>query len=178
LRPRRLRHARRRRGAGERAAGLCRLARRRVERPVARHGAQRRAARHRRGPPARVLAALEPADGAGRVNTPLTDAVSRAEIEDLFYREAELLDAWQLDDWLKLMADDATYYVPPNDKPDADHRFTLFTIADDIVRLRERVIRLKDPNCHAEYPPSRTRRLITNVRITGLEDDLISASAN
>jgi p-cumate 2,3-dioxygenase beta subunit len=112
------------------------------------------------------------------VNTPLSAAVSRAEVEDLFYYEAELLDAWKLDDWLKLMAEDATYYVPPNDKPDADHRFTLFTIADDIVRLRERIIRLKDPNCHAEYPPSRTRRMITNVRITGLEDDLISASAN
>ena len=112
------------------------------------------------------------------MNTPVAAAVSRAEIEDLFYYEAELLDAWRLDDWLKLMAEDAGYYVPPNDKPDADHRFTLFTIADDMVRLRERVIRLKDPNCHAEYPPSRTRRLITNVRITAIEDDIVSASAN
>jgi p-cumate 2,3-dioxygenase subunit beta len=112
------------------------------------------------------------------VNTPLTDAVSRAEIEDLFYHEAELLDGWKLDDWLALMTDDATYYVPPNDKPDADHRFTLFTIADDIVRLRERIVRLKDPNCHAEYPPSRTRRLIANVRVTGVDGDTISASAN
>ncbi len=112
------------------------------------------------------------------MNTPLADAVSRAEIEDLLYREAELLDAWKLDDWLALMTEDASYYVPPNDKPDADHRFTLFTIADDIVRLRERIIRLKDPNCHAEYPPSRTRRLITNVRVTGVEGDTISASAN
>jgi p-cumate 2,3-dioxygenase subunit beta len=112
------------------------------------------------------------------VNTPVAAAVSRAEVEDLFYYEAELLDSWKLDDWLKLMTEDGTYYVPPNDKPDADHRFTLFTIADDIVRLRERIVRLKDPNCHAEYPPSRTRRLITNVRITGLDDDVISASAN
>jgi p-cumate 2,3-dioxygenase beta subunit len=46
------------------------------------------------------------------------------------------------------------------------------------VRLRERIIRLKDPNCHAEYPLSRTRRLISNVRITGADDDTISASAN
>ena len=112
------------------------------------------------------------------MNTPVAAAVSRAEVEDLFYYEAELLDSWKLDDWLKLMAEDATYYVPPNDKPDADHRFTLFTIADDIVRLRERIIRLKDPNCHAEYPPSHTRRLITNVRITGTEGDLILVSAN
>jgi p-cumate 2,3-dioxygenase beta subunit len=54
----------------------------------------------------------------------------------------------------------------------------LFTIADDIVRLRERVIRLKDPNCHAEYPPSRTRRLISNVRITGVEGEVIAVAAN
>jgi p-cumate 2,3-dioxygenase beta subunit len=112
------------------------------------------------------------------VNTPFTDAVSRAEVEDLFYYEAELLDGWKLDMWLKLLTDDAVYYVPPNDKPDADHRYTLFTIADDIVRLRERIIRLKDPNCHAEYPPSRTRRFITNVRITAIEGDIVSASAN
>jgi p-cumate 2,3-dioxygenase beta subunit len=112
------------------------------------------------------------------VNTPLTDAVSRAEVENLLYHEAELLDGWKLDEWMTLLTDDAAYYVPPNDKPDADHRFTLFTIADDIVRLRERVIRLKDPNCHAEYPPSRTRRLITNVRITGVEGDTILAAAN
>jgi p-cumate 2,3-dioxygenase subunit beta len=68
--------------------------------------------------------------------------------------------------------------VPPNDKPDSDHRYTLFTVADDIVRLRERIIRLKDPNCHAEFPPSHTRRMISNVRITGVEDGTISVSAN
>jgi p-cumate 2,3-dioxygenase beta subunit len=112
------------------------------------------------------------------VNTPVASAVSRAEVEDLLYHEAELLDSWKLDDWLKLLTDDASYYVPPNDKPDADHRFTLFTIADDIVRLRERIIRLKDPNCHAEYPPSRTRRLITNVRVTSVDGDVISVAAN
>ena len=114
------------------------------------------------------------------MNKPLDPAatVTRAEVEDLLYHEAELLDAWKLDDWLALLTDDASYFVPPNDKPDADHRFTLFTVADDIVRLRERIIRLKDPNCHAEYPPSHTRRLITNVRITGVEGDVISVAAN
>ena len=107
-----------------------------------------------------------------------TVAVSRAEVEDLFYREAQLLDSWKLDEWLTLLTQDATYYVPPTDKPNADHRYTLFIIADDPVRLRERIIRLKDPNCHAEYPPSRTRRLITNVSITGVDGDTVSAEAN
>ena len=112
------------------------------------------------------------------MNELLASTVSRAEVEDLFYLEADLLDSWRLDDWLELLTDDAAYYVPPNDKPDADARYTLFTIADDIVRLRERVIRLKDPNCHAEYPPSRTRRLITNVRIAGTDGDAIAIAAN
>src|SRR6202163_5138213 len=121
---------------------------------------------------------MERVDGGARMNEMLASTVSRAEVEDLFYHEADLLDSWKLDSWLKLLTDDATYYVPPNDKPDADHRFTLFTIADDIVRLRERIIRLKDPNCHAEFPPSRTRRLISNVRVTGVEGDTISVTAN
>jgi len=112
------------------------------------------------------------------VNELRAATVSRAEVEDLLYHEADLLDSWRLDDWLDLLTDDATYYVPPNDKPDADALYTLFTIADDIVRLRERVIRLKDPNCHAEFPPSRTRRMIGNVRITGVDGDVIAAAAN
>ncbi len=112
------------------------------------------------------------------MNEIVGSTVSRAEVEDLFYLEADLLDTWRLDEWLGLLTEDAVYYVPPNDKPDADARYTLFTIADDIVRLRERIIRLKDPNCHAEYPLSRTRRLISNVRITGAEGDTISAVAN
>src|SRR5262245_36273665 len=113
------------------------------------------------------------------MNAPVAPgAVTRAEVEDFLYHEADLLDRWKLDDWLKLLTDDASYYVPPNDKPGADHRFTLFTVADDIVRLRERIIRLKDPNCQAEYPPSRTRRMISNVRIIGAEGDLILVNAN
>ena len=112
------------------------------------------------------------------MNEVLSNTVSRAEVEDLLYEEADLLDCWRLDDWLALLTDDASYYVPPNDKPDADHHTTLFTIADDIVRLRERVIRLKDRNCHSEYPPSRTRRLIGNVRIVGVDGELISVAAN
>ncbi len=102
----------------------------------------------------------------------------RSEVEDLLFHEAELLDNWKLDEWLKLLTDDAAYYVPPNDKPNADHHDTLFTIADDIVRLRERVIRLKDPNCHAEYPPSRTRRFITNVRVKKDGANELAATAN
>lgn len=104
--------------------------------------------------------------------------VTRAEVEDLLYREAALLDEWRLDEWLALLTEDAAYYVPPNDHPEGDHHNTLFILADDIVRIRERVKRLMSPDCHAEYPHSRTRRLIGNVRILAVEGDLVTAAAN
>ena len=104
--------------------------------------------------------------------------VTRAEVEDFLYHEAALLDDWKLDEWEALLTDDAAYYVPPNDRLDGDHRSTLFLIADDRERIRQRVIRINDPNCHAEYPRSRTRRMISNVRIVAVEGDLIIATAN
>jgi len=91
--------------------------------------------------------------------------VTRGEIEDFLYEEAALLDAWKLDAWLQLLTEDAFYRVPSNDRPQSDPRGALFAIADDISRIRSRVARLKDRNAHAEFPPSRTRRLISNVRI-------------
>jgi len=102
--------------------------------------------------------------------------IRRAEIEDFLYHEAALLDAWRLDEWLALLTDDATYRVPSNDAPGADPAAALFTIADDMHRLRGRVTRLKDPHAHAEFPPSRTRRMISNVRI--LERNPLTAEAN
>jgi p-cumate 2,3-dioxygenase subunit beta len=104
--------------------------------------------------------------------------VTRAEVEDFLYREAALLDEWKLDEWEALLTDDAAYYVPPNDQPEGDHRSTLFLVADDRERIRQRIIRIKDPNCHAEYPHSRTRRMISNVRILGVDGELVTVAAN
>ena len=107
-----------------------------------------------------------------------TPVVTRQEVEDFLYHEAALLDDWKLKEWEALLADDATYYVPPNDQPEGDHRSTLFIIADDRERIRQRLIRVNDPNCHAEYPKSRTRRMISNVRILDVDGDLVTVAAN
>ena len=104
--------------------------------------------------------------------------VTRAEVEDFLYQEAALLDNWRLNEWQALLTDDATYYVPPNDQLESDHRSTLFLVADDRERIRQRVIRINDPNCHAEYPKSRTRRMISNVRILSVDGDLVTVAAN
>jgi p-cumate 2,3-dioxygenase beta subunit len=93
-------------------------------------------------------------------------AVSRSEVEDLLYTEADLLDSWRLHEWLALFTEDAGYYVPSTDLPhDASADDSLFYIADDAVRLRERVVRLMKKTAHSEYPRSRTRHLVSNVRI-------------
>ena len=105
-------------------------------------------------------------------------AVGRAEIEDFLYAEAALLDTWDLDGWLALLTDDARYHVPSNEQRDGNPAETLFLIADDIQRLRARVARLQDRSAHAEQPRSRTRRLITNVRIVGREGEEIAIEAN
>jgi p-cumate 2,3-dioxygenase beta subunit len=106
------------------------------------------------------------------------DDVTREEVEDFLYHEAMLLDAWRLDDWLELLTEDATYRIPSNDAPDSDPRNALYTIADDMVRIRGRIKRLNSPEAHAEFPRSRTRRMISNVRITGRDENFIDIAAN
>jgi p-cumate 2,3-dioxygenase beta subunit len=103
---------------------------------------------------------------------------SRQEVEDLLYREAALLDEWRLEEWLELLAADAIYQIPPTDVPEGDARNTLFIIADDALRIRSRVKQLLGKSAWAENPPSRTRRMITNVRVLGCEDENIIISAN
>jgi p-cumate 2,3-dioxygenase beta subunit len=104
--------------------------------------------------------------------------VNREAVEDFFYHEAALLDAWDLDGWMDLLCDDARYLVPPNDVPDGNPDTTLFIIADDMDRIRGRVKRLKSRDAHAEFPPSRTRRLITNVRVLKQGDAELTVTAN
>ena len=103
---------------------------------------------------------------------------SRQEVEDFLYREAALLDEWRLDEWQELLTEDAIYQVPPTDVPEGDARNTLFIVADDAVRIRSRVKQLMGKSAWAENPHSRTRRMITNVRVLGAESDEVLVTAN
>jgi p-cumate 2,3-dioxygenase beta subunit len=104
--------------------------------------------------------------------------ITRQKIEDFLYEEAALLDEWRLQEWLDLLTEDATYEVPSTDTPDGDARTTLFIIADNIERIRSRVNQLLGKSAWAENPPSRTRRLISNVRIREVNGDMIRVTAN
>jgi p-cumate 2,3-dioxygenase beta subunit len=95
------------------------------------------------------------------------------EVEKFIIREAALLDEWRLDDWLDLFTQDARYIVPATDTPHGNPKETLGIINDDMARLRGRVERLKSRHAHREFPWSRTRRLITNIRIEEMGDDIL-----
>ena len=107
-----------------------------------------------------------------------TISVTRQQVEDFLYEEAALLDEWRLEEWLQLLTEDAAYYVPSTDVPEGDHKTTLFLIADDATRIRSRVKQLLGKSAHAEHPHSRTRRMISNVRIRKTEGESISVTAN
>jgi p-cumate 2,3-dioxygenase beta subunit len=103
---------------------------------------------------------------------------SRPEVEDFLFHEAALLDGWRLSEWLALFTEDATYSVPPTDAPDAEPTDTLFLISDDADRLRSRVEQLEGRTTWSESPHSRTRRLLSNVRILRVEGDAAWVTCN
>jgi p-cumate 2,3-dioxygenase beta subunit len=93
--------------------------------------------------------------------------LSREQIEDFLFHEAELLDDWRLDEWAALFREDASYEVtsPSNADPvNSNSKESLFLISDRIDRIRGRATRLMKKTAHAEYPHSKTRHLISNVR--------------
>jgi p-cumate 2,3-dioxygenase subunit beta len=103
----------------------------------------------------------------------------RLRVEELLFLEADLLDRWQLDDWLALYTEDAHYYVPPSDVDgdSADPDTALFYVMDDRVRMEQRVIRLAKVGAHSEWPRSKVRHLVSNTRVAR-DDGLIRARSS
>lgn len=107
--------------------------------------------------------------------------VTRPEVEDFLYAEADLLDAWDYDAWLALFEHGARYEIPTTDyrpgsgwSPHASGSF----VDDDYDLLRARVKRLESRKAHAENPPSHTHRLIGNVRLAVHSDDSLRVGAS
>jgi p-cumate 2,3-dioxygenase subunit beta len=109
----------------------------------------------------------------------VTTTVSREEVEDFLYAEAHLLDSWRLDEWLALFDQErGGYYMPTTDHPDGDHNTDLFLIADDMPKLRSRVEQLLSGLTWAENPRSRTRHMVSNVRLLGQDGEAVLVAAN
>ena len=113
-----------------------------------------------------------PGERNGRV-----DAELQREIEQFLYEEAEILDERRLREWLDLFADDVRYTMPTRDNrvrreqnQELAREGEMFYFDDDKRTLVARVKRLETGMAWAEDPPSRTRHLVTNVRIEPTAD--------
>jgi p-cumate 2,3-dioxygenase beta subunit len=107
--------------------------------------------------------------------------LTRADIEEFLYHEAELLDGWRLPEWADLYTDDARYDVTSlslEDPETASPQDTLFIIADDKERLTSRAKRLMKKSAHAEFPHSKTRHMIGNVRVGAQDNGATRVKAN
>ncbi len=97
---------------------------------------------------------------------------TRDEIEAILFEEADLLDTGDLTAWLALFTDDATYRIPGDDGA-AGPEPCVAILDDDRALLEDRVWRLQSGSAHAQIPPSRTCRFVSNIRVAPCEDDAI-----
>ena len=121
-----------------------------------------------------------------------TRAAELALVEDFLCAEAHLLDERRYDDWFQLLAPEIRYVMPsrstrlrrpiasragwPVEEEMAQDGLQIFD--ETIHTLRVRIERLYTGKAWAEDPPSRTRRIVSNVRVTQASPERIHASSN
>ena len=105
---------------------------------------------------------------ASRRRVPLGSEIYNRLLETL-HDEAAALDERRFDDWVSMLAPDLVYQAPirltrtgPN--RDRDVMRTMFHMDEDYNSILMRTGRLQK-SAWAEDPPSRCRRIVTNVRV-------------
>jgi p-cumate 2,3-dioxygenase subunit beta len=97
-------------------------------------------------------------------------SLTRAEAEQLLYREAQLLDEARYHEWLEMLTTDVLYRIPQHGAGgDPAHEISI--AYDDAARLKDRIGRLATGLAHAQDPRSKTQRLISNIQIVESSDD-------
>ena len=86
-------------------------------------------------------------------------------VEQFLYHEARLLDTGQLEAWLDLFTDDATYWLPL-ERDQKDPLETSSIIHDDRTLLELRVKQARHPRAHARQPLARTVHQVGNVIVS------------
>lgn len=94
------------------------------------------------------------------------------EIEDFFYKEADLLDEREYDQWLDLLTEDIVYWMPMRKNVSFANRDKDITAENDVAwfhddkeTLRKRVKQIQTGLHWADEPISRVAHVITNIRL-------------
>ena len=98
-------------------------------------------------------------------------------VEQFIYREARLQDDHEYEAWESLWDPDAIYWIPANGD-DVDPHTQMSVVFDNRARISTRVRQLLTGLRHAQAPPSRLRRLVSNIELLEREEDLVVVGAN
>lgn len=105
------------------------------------------------------------------------DCATTHEVSTFLYLEADLLDEWMFDEWFALLATDLDYWSPTREnrthrerKHETAKRGGSAYFEENHADMAQRIDRLKTHMAWAEEPPSRTRHLVTNVRVFTTEN--------
>ncbi len=105
------------------------------------------------------------------------------EAQSFLFHEAELLDDGDLHGWFQLLTPDVDYRIPvrvTRERSAGKSPFsqTAFHMIEDWGSLKVRVDRFDSEFALSEDPPSRTRRLVSNVRVERGALDELSVKSN
>lgn len=107
-----------------------------------------------------------------RPQSRLASAADTHDVSQFLFAEADLLDSWRFADWLTLLSPEVRYWSPARENrlikdlekeiapPGGSAHFD-----EDFEMLRQRVARVDTNKAWAESPPSRSRHMISNVRV-------------
>ena len=109
----------------------------------------------------------------------------KADIEDFYFHEADLLDERKFRDWLDILADDITYFMPirrnvkfgqhaARENTKMGEGISWFD--EDKWTLTKRVEQILTGVHYAEEPLSRITHMVSNVQIKGARPDMERAS--
>lgn len=115
----------------------------------------------------------------------LSDMLLQYRVEKFYAEEAALLDAHRYEDWIQLFTEDTHYFMPLRRTVPRRQQHKEFTqpgemafFDDNFMLLNMRVQKLATGTAWAEDPPSRTRHLITNVRVVSDEGDELTVESH
>jgi 3-phenylpropionate/cinnamic acid dioxygenase small subunit len=105
----------------------------------------------------------------------------KADIEDFYYCEADLLDTRRFREWLELLTEDISYFMPirhnvkfglHETRENTKRGEGISWFDEDKWTLTKRVDQILTGVHYAEEPLSRITHMVTNVQITAVRPDL------
>jgi benzoate/toluate 1,2-dioxygenase beta subunit len=85
-------------------------------------------------------------------------------VEQFLYRQAEILDERQMDDWMGLFTEDGWYWMPAEeDQTEGDGQPNIFWEDQGLMMMR--IARNTHPRAHSQAPHNRLNHVVSNVII-------------